>query len=144
MDVLPSSSNFQVLQSLYQSFVDCTKSINYNWHNRHFYVSVFYFLSKVHVLNFLFTSFQFYSVVSKDSKVHNSAIFFLLLQDLVVWVRLDNTLLLMLLLLLLLLLLYTLLEFFTSASDDGFSLEFEWQQVSSSLQDSCQYSGCLQ
>ena len=31
------------------------------------------------------------------------------------------------------LLLYTLLEFFTSASPDGFSLEFEWQQVSSSL-----------
>ena len=33
------------------------------------------------------------------------------------------------------------LEFFTSALADGFSLEFEWQQVSSSLQDSSQYSG---
>ena len=33
------------------------------------------------------------------------------------------------------------LEFFTSASADGFPLEFEWQQVSSSLQDSSQYSG---
>ena len=31
------------------------------------------------------------------------------------------------------------LEFFTSALADGFSLEFEWQQVSSSLQDSPQY-----
>ena len=35
--------------------------------------------------------------------------------------------------LLLLLLLFTPLEFFTSVLADGFSLEFEWQQVSSSL-----------
>ena len=33
------------------------------------------------------------------------------------------------------------LEFFTSALADGLSLEFECQQVSSSLQDSSQYSG---
>ena len=33
------------------------------------------------------------------------------------------------------------LEFFASANADGFSLEFERQQVSSSLQDSSQYSG---
>ena len=33
------------------------------------------------------------------------------------------------------------LEFFTSALADGLSLEFEWQQVSSSLLDSSQYSG---
>ena len=32
-------------------------------------------------------------------------------------------------------------EFFTSALADGFLLEFEWQQVSSTLQDSFQYSG---
>ena len=31
-------------------------------------------------------------------------------------------------------------EFFTSALVDGLSLEFEWQQVSSSLHDSSQYS----
>ena len=31
---------------------------------------------------------------------------------------------------------YFFLEFFTSADADGFSLEFEWQQVSSSFQDS--------
>ena len=48
---------------------------------------------------------------------------------------------LLLLLLSLLLLLYTLLEFFTSALTDGFPLEFEWAQVSSSLQDSSQDSG---
>ena len=33
------------------------------------------------------------------------------------------------------------LELFTSALADGFSLESEWQQVSSSLQDSSKYSG---
>ena len=33
------------------------------------------------------------------------------------------------------------LEFFTSALADGVSLESEWQQVYSSLQDSSQYSG---
>ena len=32
-------------------------------------------------------------------------------------------------------------KFFTPALADEFSLEFEWQQVSSSLQDSSQYSG---
>ena len=31
------------------------------------------------------------------------------------------------------------LEFFTSVLADGLSLEFEWQQLSSSLQDSSQY-----
>ena len=50
----------------------------------------------------------------------------------------------LLLLLLLLLLLFTPLEFFTSVLADGFSLEFEWQQVSSSLHDSSQNSGCSQ
>ena len=38
-------------------------------------------------------------------------------------------------------LLFTPLEFFTSVLPDGFSLEFERQQVSSSLQDSSQDSG---
>ena len=33
------------------------------------------------------------------------------------------------------------LEFFRSVLADGLSLVFEWQQVSSSLQDSSQYSG---
>ena len=43
-----------------------------------------------------------------------------------------------------LLLLFYSLEFFTSALADGFSLKSEWQQVSSSLQDSSQYFGCSQ
>ena len=33
------SSYFQVLQSLYQSFDDCTTNTNYNWYNRHFHIS---------------------------------------------------------------------------------------------------------
>ena len=37
-----------------------------------------------------------------------------------------------------------ILEFFTSASADSLSLEFEWQQFSSSLQDFSRYSGCSQ
>ena len=41
----------------------------------------------------------------------------------------------------LLFLLFTPLEFFTSTLTDGFSLEFEWQQISSSVQDTSQYSG---
>ena len=36
---------------------------------------------------------------------------------------------------------FTPLEFFTSVLTDGFSLEFEWQHVCSSLQDSSQDSG---
>ena len=36
------------------------------------------------------------------------------------------------------------LEFFTSALADDLSLDIEWQQVSSSLQDSSQYSGRFQ
>ena len=43
--------------------------------------------------------------------------------------------------LLLLLLLFSPLEFFTSVLADGSSLEFEWQQVSSSLQGSSLDSG---
>ena len=44
--------------------------------------------------------------------------------------------------LLLLLLLFTPLEFLTTVLAGGFSLEFEWQQVSSSHQDPSLDSGC--
>ncbi len=50
-------------------------------------------------------------------------------------------LLLLLLLLVIIIIIIHSLELFTSASADGFSLESEWQQVSSSRQDSSQYSG---
>ena len=38
LDGLHSSSYFLVLQSLFQSFGDCTKSTNHNWHKCHFHV----------------------------------------------------------------------------------------------------------
>ena len=54
--------------------VTVPKSTNYNWYNRHFNVPpCFPFLGKVEVLISLFAFFQFYFVVSRDDKVHNSA-----------------------------------------------------------------------
>ena len=85
LDSLHSSRYFQVLQSLYSAFDDCTKSTNYSWYDRHFHVPQFFqFPSKVQVLIVLFTFFQFYSVISRESKVHNSSgslffLFFLLI-----------------------------------------------------------------
>ena len=38
LDSLNSSSYLQVLQSLYQSFGNCTKRANYNSYHRHFHV----------------------------------------------------------------------------------------------------------
>ena len=47
---------------------------NYNWYHRQFHVpQLFQFSSKVYVLMFFFTFFQFHSVVSWDSKVDNFA-----------------------------------------------------------------------
>ena len=59
------------------------------------FFSLFQFSSKVEVLILLFTFFQFYSVVSRDSKVDNSAdflffFFFLLLYGLVFRPRLGD------------------------------------------------------
>ena len=52
-------------------FGDFTQSPSYNWYHSH--VHVFQFSSKVQVLIFLFAFFQFYSVVSRNSKVLYSA-----------------------------------------------------------------------
>ena len=55
-------------------FCYCAKSTNHNWHNRYFHVpQPFQFSCKVKVLIRLFTFFQFYSVVSRESKVDNFA-----------------------------------------------------------------------
>ena len=112
--------------------------------------SFFPFPSKVEVLILLFRFFQFYSVISRNSKVDNFAysLFCCWLQlGLVFWPRLGDPCVCQSPLgvyVLLLLLLFTPQEFFISVLADGFSQEFEWQQVSSSLQDSSQYSGRLQ
>ena len=55
----------------------------------------------------------------------------------------NSTILQVLFFLLIIIIIYSL-EFFTNLLADAFSLEFEWQQVFSSLQDSSQYSGCSQ
>ena len=48
---------------------------NYNWYNSHFHVPQFFHLPiKVQFFFLLFTFFQLYSVVSRDTKVHYSAI----------------------------------------------------------------------
>ena len=92
--IMTVSAMFTYLQSLYQSFVDCTQTTNYSWYKRHFLVSQFFqFPSKVQVLIFLFTFFQFYSVVSRDGNVHNTASSLFLrwfLYVLVVWLRLGD------------------------------------------------------
>ena len=92
--------------------------------------SFFSSLPRSRYLSFFFF-FQFYFVVSRECKVDNfaSSLFWLII---IMSGRLTE--------IRWLLLLYTPLEFFPSVLADGFSLEFEWQQVSSSLQDSSQYS----
>ena len=51
----------------------CTVSTNYNWNNRLFHISQFFqFPRNAQVLILLFTFFQLYFVVNRDSKVHNS------------------------------------------------------------------------
>ena len=82
------------------------------------------FSGKDQELVFLFVFFKLYSVASQNGKVDKSTGFLFF-----------NYLLLSL---------FSPLEFFTSVLADGFSLEFEWLQVSSSLQDSSQDSGRYQ
>ena len=57
--------------------------------------------------------------------------------------QVSRSLLGILLIIIIIIIIYSL-EFFTPANVDGLSLEIEKQQVSSSLQDSSQYSGRLQ
>ena len=77
LDGYHSSSYFRVLQSLYQSFRDCTKSTNYNCYNRHFHVPQFFQSpGKVPVHMLLFTSFQFFIVVSLTAKSTILQVFF--------------------------------------------------------------------
>ena len=60
--MLSTTPYIQILQSLYQSFGDCTKSLNYNRSNRHFHVLQFFqFPSKVQVLVLLFVFFTLWS-----------------------------------------------------------------------------------
>ena len=73
-----------------------TECIDYNWYHRHFIIhSFFSSLIGSRYISLFFLFFQFYSVVSRHSKVHNftsclSFFFNWLSLDLVVWQRLDD------------------------------------------------------
>ena len=72
LDNLHSTSYFQVFQSLYYSSGD-------NFH------SFFQFPRKVEVFIFLFTFFQNYSEVSRNSKVHNFTSSLLFILFIIIW-----------------------------------------------------------
>ena len=120
-------SYFQVLQSLYQSIGDCAECTNDNWYHWHCFFSS---LAGSRYLSF----FRFLSVLPWGHQELQNALlgrfsFFLLLS-----ITRPSYLIIII----------NSLELFTSVLADGLSLEIEWQQVSSSLQDSSQYSGRLQ
>ena len=78
------SKSPQIFWVLFSSY--CAKSTNHNWYNRHFHVpQLFQFSSKVEILILLFIFFQFYSVVSWDSKVDNFASSLFLVNYYKVW-----------------------------------------------------------
>ena len=91
----------------------------------------FYSLAKSRYVSLFLLSFNFSQWSAGTAKSTIRQVLFFL----VVWARLGD------LFISHLLLLFTPLEFFTSVFADGFSLEFEWQQVSSSLPDSSHDSG---
>ena len=87
-----SASYFQVLQPLYQSFGDCTKSYDYNWYNRY---SLFLFNSLARFtlflsLAFFFNYFTQWSAGTAKSTIRQVVFFCCcwLFLDLVVWQRL--------------------------------------------------------
>ena len=96
--------------------------------------SFFNSLARPRYLSVFSYSFNFilWSAETAKSTILQVLYFCWLLLSLVFWPRLSDPLILFL---------FTPLEFFTSVLADGFSLEFEGQQVSSSLHNSSQDSG---
>ena len=80
LDNLHLSCYFQVLQSLYQSFNDCT---NYNWYNRHFHIPELFFnsLASSRYLSLFLHSFTFtlYATVTVKSSVQHVLSFLLII-----------------------------------------------------------------
>ena len=70
-----SPSYFQILQSLNQSFGDCTERTNYSFMFHSFFSSLA--RSRYLSLFFFFFYFQFYPVVSQNGKVYYSVGFFI-------------------------------------------------------------------
>ena len=93
MDVLHSSSYFQVPQSLYQSFGDCTKSTNYNWYHHHFHIPQFFnSRARSRYLSFFAFSFNFilWSAGTEKATIRQVLFFCWLLIGLVIWSRLGE------------------------------------------------------
>ena len=101
LDDLHTSSNFQVLQSLYQFFDDCTERTNYNWYHRHFHVPQFFSsLARSKYLSFCSLSFGFTLRSAGTAKftIRQVLFFCWLSLGLVVWLILDDPFVLLLLL----------------------------------------------
>ena len=79
---LPTSKYARPFNNPFNNPLVGAKRTNHNWYYCHLHIlQLFQFSSKVEVLNSFFTFFQFYSVVSRDSKVDNFADFFFLVVD---------------------------------------------------------------
>ena len=75
LDCLHSSSNFQVLYSLYKSIGVCTERTNNNSYHHHFLVPLFFSssLAMSWYLSFFSLSFSFTLWLDRNSKVHDLA-----------------------------------------------------------------------
>ena len=90
---LYSSFYFQVLQSLYQSFGDCTECTNYDWYHRQFHIPQFFSIPKQGPNIYLSFRFFFFNFTKWSARTANSTIKWVLIscrlsQSLVVWPRL--------------------------------------------------------
>ena len=103
----------------------------------------------VHILFGRMVKLNFLSLLTVDYHQHPGVTslipFFASLQySLIVWFNVSLLLpfaILLIFIIIIIIIMFIHLEFFTTVLADGFSLEFEWQQIFSSLQDSSQYSG---
>ena len=91
------SSYYQVLQSLNQSFGDCSKCSNYNWYHRHFNFPSLCFVLKqgIGISFFRFQLILFCGLPVRQSSLFGCLSFYLFFssfcwQGLVVWLRLDD------------------------------------------------------
>ena len=150
MDDLDSSTDLWFLQFLYQAIEYTSKCTKYNRYHCHLFSALWKGSSIL--ISFLFLLFSFSGRLKWQHSLDDEFIpsCWFTLSGCLAWtgwfVCLSKYQKILSLVfydgILLLLLLFVLFwEFFTPVLTDGFSLESEWQEVSSSLQDSSQYSG---
>ena len=88
LDGQKSFFNFQLFQSLIQSFVDCTKRNNYKWYNCHFIFHSFFFISLVISKYFsLPFNFTLWSTRTAKFTILQVPSFYLLWLSLFIWLR---------------------------------------------------------